>query len=98
MTNLDGTMGLLRLAARRDRVRLPIWVVSVVGITYVSGLSIPATFPSQQSMDSYGASVSGSPALIAMTGPPDRRGHPAGHRDEPGGTDGPDRAWPWSRC
>jgi ABC-2 type transport system permease protein len=70
VTNLDGTTGLLRLAARRDRVRLPIWVVSVVGITYVSGLSIPATFPSQESMNSYAASVSGSPALIAMTGPP----------------------------
>jgi ABC-2 type transport system permease protein len=70
VTNLDGTTGLLRLAARRDRVRLPIWVVSVVGLTYVSGVSIPATFPSQESMESYGASVSGSPALIAMTGPP----------------------------
>ena len=33
-------------------------------------LSIPATFPSQESMESYGASVSGSPAIIAMTGPP----------------------------
>ena len=45
MTNLDGTTGLLRLAARRDRVRLPIWVVAVVGLTYVSGVSIPATVP-----------------------------------------------------
>ena len=70
MSSLDGTTSLLRLAARRDRVRLTIWVLSVVGITYLSGLSIPATFPSQASMSSYGAAVRGSPALIALTGPP----------------------------
>jgi ABC-2 type transport system permease protein len=70
VSNLDGTWALLRLAARRDRVRLPIWVVSVVGVTYGSGLSIPGTFPSRESMESYGSSVSGSPALVAMTGPP----------------------------
>jgi len=70
MTTLDGTGQLLRLALRRDRVRLSIWVLAVVGLTYFSGTSMGAAFPTQQDVLAYGRSVAGSPALIAMTGPP----------------------------
>ena len=67
---LDGTVQLVRLALRRDRRRLAIWVVTVVGLTYFSGSAMGSAFPTQRSIDSYGDSVSSSPALIAMTGPP----------------------------
>ncbi|NUR06906.1 MAG: ABC transporter permease [Nocardioidaceae bacterium] len=70
MTTLRGTGQLLRLALRRDRVRLSIWVLAVVGLTYFSGTSMGAAFPTQHDVLSYGRSVAGSPALIAMTGPP----------------------------
>lgn len=69
MNGLDGTLELLRLAARRDRLRLAVWVLAIVGLTYFSGSAMGTAFPTQRTVAAYGASVSGSPALIAMTGP-----------------------------
>ena len=67
---LDGTAGVLRLALRRDRLRLSVWVLAVVGLTYFSGASMATAFPTQRTVEAYGASVAGTPALIAMAGPP----------------------------
>jgi ABC-2 type transport system permease protein len=70
MTGFEGTGGLTRLVLRRDRLRLTVWVLALVGITYVSGNAMGTTFPTQRSIDDYAASVAGSPALVAMSGPP----------------------------
>ena len=70
MRTLDGTLELLRLALRLDRVRLALWVLGVVGLTYLSGSAMASAFPTQRTIDAYGLSVSGSPAMVAMTGPP----------------------------
>ena len=70
MTRLAGTGALLRLAARRDRVRLTVWVLVLVGLTYFSGSAMADAFPTLATVQSYGRSVASSPALIAMTGPP----------------------------
>lgn len=70
MRTLAGTLALLRLGLRRDRVRLAVWLPALAGLTYFSGSAMGAAFPTQRAVDVYGASVSGSPALIAMTGPP----------------------------
>jgi ABC-2 type transport system permease protein len=70
VTGLDGTLVLTRLALRRDRLRLTVWVVALVGLTYLSGTAMASAFPTQRSIEAYGRSVTGSPALIAMTGPP----------------------------
>jgi ABC-2 type transport system permease protein len=70
MTGLEGTGGLTRLALRRDRLRLTLWVLALVGVTWVSGNAMGTTFPTQRSIDDYAASVAGSPALVAMSGPP----------------------------
>jgi len=70
VTGLEGTVGLARLVLRRDRVRLPLWLVGVAGVTYGSGSAMAATFPTQASIDAYAASVASSPAVVAMSGPP----------------------------
>lgn len=70
MTGLAGTTQLLRLALRRDRLALPLWVYGLVVITYVSGKGVATTFPTQPSIDAYAAAVGSSPAAIALSGPP----------------------------
>jgi len=60
----------LRLILRRDRWRLPIWVLAIGGLTAVSGRGMVSTFGTQASIDGYAASIQGSAAAIAMTGPP----------------------------
>ncbi|MGH3509780.1 MAG: ABC transporter permease, partial [Nocardioidaceae bacterium] len=67
---MDGVTQLVRLVLRRDRVWLPIWVLAITAITLVSGRGMAATFGTQRSIDSYAASIEGSAAAIAMTGPP----------------------------
>ena len=70
LDDLRGTGVLARLAARRDRVRLPLWVLAVGGITYVAGSQMGRTFPTQASIDAYARTAATSPALVAMSGPP----------------------------
>jgi ABC-2 type transport system permease protein len=67
---LEGVGGLLRLAVRRDRVRLTVWVLALTAVTYFSGNAMRTTFPTPASIQSYARSVSHSPAIIAMAGPP----------------------------
>jgi len=70
MSRLDGTGGLVRLALRRDRVRLPIWVLALTALTYFSGSSMGTTFNTQASIDAYASSVATSPAVVFLAGPP----------------------------
>lgn len=70
MRGLEGTLPLARLALRRDRVRLPVWLLSISGVTFFAGSSMASAFPTQQSIEAYGATAAKSAALIAMSGPP----------------------------
>ncbi|MGZ6804155.1 MAG: ABC transporter permease [Nocardioidaceae bacterium] len=70
MKGFEGTAALLRLAVRRDRVRLPFWVLGIGGITFGSGSAMGTSFPTQRAIDAYAASASSSAAIIAMSGPP----------------------------
>jgi ABC-2 type transport system permease protein len=70
VTGLEGTLRLVGLVLRRDRVRLLIWVGALLGLTWFSADAMGTTFPTQRSIDSYAASVAASPAIIAMSGPP----------------------------
>lgn len=66
---LEGLSGLLRLAVRRDRVRLSVWVVALTAVTYLSGSAMATTFPTPASIAAYARSAA-SPAVVAMAGPP----------------------------
>jgi len=60
-----GTM--VRLIARRSRVRLVVWVVVLVGMFSYIASYYHTLFPNQQSLDDF-AAVSNTPGIKAMTG------------------------------
>ena len=70
MSTLAGTPTLARLALRRDRVRLPVWVLAMTLLTYSSGSAMATTFPTQASIDSYASSLATSPSVVFLAGPP----------------------------
>jgi ABC-2 type transport system permease protein len=65
----SGTLALLRLYLRRDRIVLPAWVLLLsipVGTVYVG--SISAVYPTQADRASFAATIMASPAQRAMYG------------------------------
>lgn len=69
MTTLTGLPALVRLVLRRDRVRLPVWIVALVGFIGASAASLPPLYPDQESIDDYVRLFGDNPALVAFAGP-----------------------------
>lgn len=70
VAGLEGTGQLIRLVLRRDRVRLPVWVLALVGVTLLSANAVHTAYPNQRAIDAYADALGGSPAAVAMAGPP----------------------------
>lgn len=70
LTGLSGTGALLRLALRRDRVMIPVWLLAVAGTVAATVSSYQGLYPHPADLRPVAAEVSGSPALIATSGPP----------------------------
>jgi ABC-2 type transport system permease protein len=70
MTGLTGLGSMIRLVLRRDRVRLPVWLLAIVGLVYVSGGAVQGVYDTQQAITAYQATVGSSAASIALSGPP----------------------------
>ena len=69
MTSLTGLSRLVRLVLRRDRVRLPVWIVALSAFVIISAASLPPLYPDQESIDDYARLFGDNPALIAFAGP-----------------------------
>jgi ABC-2 type transport system permease protein len=67
---LTGTWGLVRLMLRRDRVRLPIWLVAILGLVYSSAAAVRGMYGTQARLDTYAETMGGSAAVVVMSGPP----------------------------
>lgn len=67
---LVGTRQLFRLVLRRDRIRLPIWVLGIVGIVYASVGAVRTAYSAPEQIAGYAETLGNSPAAIAMAGPP----------------------------
>ncbi|MDT5079834.1 MAG: polyether ionophore transport system permease protein [Mycobacterium sp.] len=68
-SNFSGTVGLLRLYLRRDRVVLPLWVLLLsVPLSTVYVGSIAAVYPTQAERAGFAASIMASPAQRALYG------------------------------
>jgi ABC-2 type transport system permease protein len=65
-----GTGGLARFAVRRDRVRLPIWVLAVAGLVTVQANQSLELYSEPGALTSYEQAARGNAAIIATTGPP----------------------------
>lgn len=70
MTALAGVGQLVRFMLRRDRVFLPVWVVSLVGIVYVSLRAVHGLYDTPEAIAAYANTVASSPASVALVGPP----------------------------
>lgn len=70
MSSFAGTGTLLRLYARRDRVRIPIWVVSLTLLMLASVASVTDLHATQESLDDFARTVQGNPAIAALNGRP----------------------------
>jgi ABC-2 type transport system permease protein len=70
VSTLTGTLPLVRLVLRRDRVRLPVWLLSILGVVYASAGVVQQQYGEQASLDRYAQTMGNSPAVIAMSGPP----------------------------
>jgi ABC-2 type transport system permease protein len=68
-SSFSGTLGVLRLYLRRDRIVLPAWVLLLsipLGAVYVG--SIAAVYPTQADRASFAATIMASPAQRALYG------------------------------
>ncbi|MFI6503910.1 ABC transporter permease [Nonomuraea typhae] len=64
-----GTLALVRLALRRDRLLLPVWILVIAGAVAGTALAVAALYPGMTQRIALGASIGSSPALQAITGP-----------------------------
>ncbi|TDD05392.1 ABC transporter permease [Nonomuraea deserti] len=66
---MTGTLTMVWLALRRDRLLLPVWVVVVAGVITVSAAAIADLYPQAGQRIALGVTIGSAPALQALTGP-----------------------------
>ncbi len=69
MTALAGTGNLMRLIIRRDRIRIGVWILAIVSLTYLTAGSIQRLYPTEQSLQEFAATIEGNRSLAALSGP-----------------------------
>lgn len=67
-TSVTGVGHLLRLILRRDRVRLPLWVVGLGGTIVASALAVPPLYDTPEKIAGYARTVGASPVGYLMSG------------------------------
>lgn len=65
---MNGTLELIRLALRRDRVLLPAWLGMFVLLAVGSAAATKGMFPTTESVVTAADSMNGTPALVAVYG------------------------------
>lgn len=70
MNELAGTADLTALLLRRDRVRLAVWVMALVGVTLLSALAVADAYATAEQRRAYAATIGASPVGVATSGPP----------------------------
>ncbi|MFC1407912.1 ABC transporter permease [Streptacidiphilus sp. N1-12] len=68
MSRLTGTATLLRLALRRDRVMLPVWLYASVGSLAATAVSFRRLYPTPASQQEFAATVNATDSLRAVYG------------------------------
>lgn len=66
--SLTGTGTLLRFNLRRDRIRIPVWVLTLFLVTVSTADNVKALYPTEAARTTI-ARTSDNPAVLAMTGP-----------------------------
>ena len=68
MNTLTGTGTLIRFILRRDRVRIPVWIVAILVTIVGTALVLPETYPNEESKIARAELVE-NPALKLLLGP-----------------------------
>lgn len=71
MSRFEGTGRLVRLALRRDRVKLPVWILSITAIVAVSVPALKEVYGTIESQIAYAANMGSSAIGRAFGGVPD---------------------------
>jgi ABC-2 type transport system permease protein len=66
---LTGTWTLMRFILRRDRVRLPVWILGIVFAFWVSAVSVIDLYPTRDDLDRAARTAEDNAALIALQAP-----------------------------
>ena len=69
MSDLSGTWTLVRFIGHRDRVRIVVWIASIVQLVAVTAPSIKGLFPTQGDLDKAAAASAANDAVIVFNGP-----------------------------
>ena len=67
-SSLVGVGHLLRLILRRDRLRLPLWVVGLGGTIVANALAVPTLYDTPEKIAGYARTVGASPVSYLMSG------------------------------
>lgn len=67
-TSFSGTQHLIRLALRRDRILLPLWLVGLGGTIAISALAVPPLYDTPKKVAGYASAVGTSPVSYLMSG------------------------------
>ncbi|MFD9947445.1 ABC transporter permease [Nonomuraea sp. NPDC059023] len=66
---MTGTFSLVRLALRRDRLALAVWILLIVGAVAGTASAIAELYPGMAQRVALGVTIGSTPALQAITGP-----------------------------
>jgi ABC-2 type transport system permease protein len=69
-SSLTGTRHLVRLALRRDRIRLPVWILGLPAMSGASAVAVQDLYNTPEKVAGYGATVTGSAAGKLLNGTP----------------------------
>lgn len=69
MKNLAGTVALIRLILRRDRILLPIWILWLSVLPIFAAASFAELYSTAAERQAFAATVGSNPALVALYGP-----------------------------
>jgi ABC-2 type transport system permease protein len=67
-SSVTGFRHLVRLILRRDRVRLPLWVLGLGGTIVSSALAVPSIYDTPEKVAGYAAAIGSSPVNDLMSG------------------------------
>ncbi|HYO38113.1 MAG TPA: hypothetical protein VER39_00485 [Nocardioidaceae bacterium] len=70
MSSVTGAPHLVRLVLRRDRVRLPVWLLGITAATGASANAVRGLYDTPEKIAGYAATVTSSPATRLMNGRP----------------------------
>lgn len=65
----DGLKTLIKLAARRDRIMLPVWIYALLATVGSTAYSLKKLYPNQADRDQLATSIASNPSLRALYGP-----------------------------